>query len=296
MIELKVFLCREQRLSATIRLLPKMQAWLVLVLVCGVACGRLAPSLDIATTTSVVNSGLLEAILPQFGDYRVRVHAAGSGRSLVMLEEGTAELVISHAPAAEQQTLERHPDWRYQKLAFNRFVIVGPLNDPASVATAPNAVEAFKRMATTGESFVSRGDSSGTHERETMFWKLAGITASSDHLLTSGASMAVTLRQSASQHAYTLSDQATWWQLERELPELRQLLSDDPALLNTYAVLYSRENRKAAVLANWLIEGSGRSLIAAYRIGGRKAFEVWPSGCPGTLPDSPVCLGSSGSR
>src|SRR4030095_8467785 len=267
-------------------------AWLILALLCGVGCGGSAPSLDIATTTSVVNSGLLDAILPKFEDYRVRVHAAGSGRSLVMLAEGSAELVISHAPIAEQQALEEHPDWRYQKLAFNRFVIVGPPRDPASVATASNAVEAFKRIAKTGENFISRGDSSGTHEREMMFWKLAGITPSNDHLLTSGASMAVTLRQSASKDAYTLSDQATWWQLEHELPELRQLLGDDPALLNTYAVLYPRKNLKAAALASWLTEGPGRALIGAFQIGGRSAFEVWPSGCPGTLPNATVCAGS----
>ena len=268
------------------------QALLVLVLASGFACARPAPSLDIATTTSVVNSGLLEAILEQFEDYRVRVHAAGSGRSLAMLADGTAELVISHAPAAEQQALKSHPAWRYQKLAFNRFVIVGPLEDPASVATANSAVEAFQRIAATGEDFVSRGDSSGTHERETMFWKLAGITPSNDHVLTSGASMAVTLRQSASRHAYTLSDQATWWQLERELPELRQLLEDDPALLNTYAVLYPRDNLKAAALAAWLTEGPGRAMINAFQIGGRKAFEVWPAGCPGSQPEAVVCAGS----
>jgi tungstate transport system substrate-binding protein len=265
---------------------------IALVLATGVACSRSASSLDIATTTSVVNSGLLEAILPQFLDYRVRVHAAGSGRSLVMLAEGSAELVISHAPAAEQQALAGHPGWRYQKLAFNRFVIVGPVRDPAAVATSPAAVDAFKRIAAAGQDFVSRGDSSGTHERETMFWKLAGISPSNDHLLTSGASMAVRLRQSASKQAYTLSDQATWWQLEGELPELRQLLGDDPALLNTYALLYSRENRKAAALATWLTEGPGRALIGAYQIGGRRAYEVWPAGCPGSLPDATVCGGS----
>ena len=213
-----------------------------------------------------------------------------------MLAEGTADLVISHAPGAEQQSLKEHPDWRYQKLAFNRFVIVGPATDPASVKTAPHAVEAFTQIAKTSENFISRGDSSGTHEREMMFWKLAGVTPSGDHWLTSGASMAVTLRQSASKGAYTLSDQATWWQLERELPELRQLLSSDPALLNTYAVLYSSEDHRAAALARWLTEGLGRTLIGAYQIGGRTAFEIWPSGCPGARPDAPVCVSASGPR
>jgi tungstate transport system substrate-binding protein len=56
------------------------------------------PTLDIATTTSVVNSGLLAALLPEFASATVRVHATGSGRALEMLARGDVELVITHAP------------------------------------------------------------------------------------------------------------------------------------------------------------------------------------------------------
>jgi len=62
-------------------------------------------------------------------------------------------------------------------------------------------------------------------------------------------------------------------------------------LLNTYAVVYPGENLKAAAFAKWLTAGRGRDLIDNYRISGRKAFEVWPVGCPGTRPASPVCAG-----
>jgi tungstate transport system substrate-binding protein len=130
-------------------------------------CARAAPSLDIATTTSVVNSGLLESILPTYSDARVRVHAAGSGRSLAMLEDRTVALVISHAPIAEQEYLARHPEWRYQKLATNRFILVGPDADPAGVRRAAAAKDAFARIAASPAVFISRGDGSGTHERET---------------------------------------------------------------------------------------------------------------------------------
>src|SRR6188474_1482934 len=90
------------------------------------ACGdrKTAPrTLDVATTTSVQNSGLLEALLPHFTDSTVRVHAAGSGRALEMLKDGIVDLVISHAPETETKYVAEHPDWRYQKLAFNRFIV-----------------------------------------------------------------------------------------------------------------------------------------------------------------------------
>jgi hypothetical protein len=62
------------------------------------ACERArTPVLDIATTTSVANSGLLDTLLPRFTDATVRVQAAGSGRSLAMLAGGQADAITTHA-------------------------------------------------------------------------------------------------------------------------------------------------------------------------------------------------------
>src|ERR671911_1581246 len=133
------------------------------------------PALDIATTTSVQNSGLLDSLLPHFAPAQVRVHAAGSGRSLEMLADGVVDLVISHAPETETRYLATHADWRYRKLASNWFVIVGPKDDPARVRDAADALDAFRRIAAAPVPFVSRGDESGTHEREQGFWRSAGV-------------------------------------------------------------------------------------------------------------------------
>jgi len=119
-----------------------------------------------------------------------------------------------------------------------------------------------------------------------MLWKLAGVTPS---LLVSGASMAVTLRQADSQLVYTLTDDATWHQLQGEFGGLAELFADDPALLNTYAVIYPGENGRAAKLADWLTLGHGRELIAAFKIGDRPGFTVWPKDCPGTTPTAQLC-------
>lgn len=47
---------------------------------------------DIATTTSVQNSGLLDQLLPHYREALVRVHAAGSGRALEMLSDQIVDL------------------------------------------------------------------------------------------------------------------------------------------------------------------------------------------------------------
>ena len=243
--------------------------------------------LEIATTTSVVNSGLLEFVLPAFGQ-PVRVHAAGSGRALAMLADEIVDLVISHAPDTEERMLAAHAGWRYQKFAYNRFVILGPSSDPAGIRTADSAIDAFRRIAARDAAFVSRGDQSGTHERESALWRQAGIDPTKQRVLTSGSGMASTLRQASELSAYTLSDEATWWQLQSSL-QLEPLLQDDAVLMNTYAVIYPSNSEQAETLADWLAQGPGRERIAAFRTSGRQPFLLWPQNCPGEAPQARVC-------
>ena len=245
-------------------------------------------TLDIATTTSVQNSGLLEALLPHFDTATVRVHAAGSGRALEMLKDGIVDLVISHAPATEARYLAAHPDWSYQKLAFNRFVLVGAPADPAGVKETTNVLAAFRRIARAPVDFVSRGDGSGTHEREQILWKQAGAAPPAGRLLVSGQGMATTLRQAHEMHAYTLSDEATFWQLEKQL-DLAIVSEGDDLLLNTYAVIHPKDGETAARFAEWLTRGEGRQRIEDHRVEGRVAFQVWPEQCPGKTPDAIPC-------
>ena len=241
-----------------------------------------------ATTTSVQNSGLLESLLPHYPGATIRIHAAGSGRALAMLSDGVVDLVISHAPETEARALSEHPAWAYRKIAYNRFVLVGPSADPAQAREARDVVDAFRRMATRRAVFVSRGDESGTHERERALWTAAGVRTAEAQLRVSGQGMAVTLRQASEQQAYTLTDEATFWQLERQI-ELVRIFEADPLLLNTYAVVYPGTARTARRFATWLAEGDGRDRIAAFRVQGRVAFTTWPAGCPDTMPAALPC-------
>ena len=192
------------------------------------SCSGEPASLDIATTTSVQHSGLLEALIPHFSGATVRIHAAGSGRALAMLADGIVDLVISHAPEAEARFLAEHAAWVYRKIAYNGFVVVGPAGDPARVREARDVVDAFRMIAATRAVFVSRGDESGTHERERSLWKAAGVQPDQAQMRISGQGMAVTLRQTDEQQGYTLSDQATFWQLEHQIG-LVNSLRDRPA-------------------------------------------------------------------
>ena len=244
--------------------------------------------LDIATTTSVENSGLLNALLPHYHLATVRVHPVGSGLALKMLADGTVALVISHAPETEARYLAEHPDWVYRKIAFNHFLLLGPRDDPAHVHDAGDVVEAFRRIAASRAVFVSRGDQSGTHEREQSLWNAAAAMPSAERLLVSGASMGITLRQASERQAYTLSDDSTFWQLEPRL-DLSVLFDQDARLVNTYAVVLAPKESAAARFADWLEQGEGRKRMADYRVQNRAAFTVWPLGCRSAVPDAQPC-------
>jgi tungstate transport system substrate-binding protein len=62
---------------------------------------------------------------------------------------------------------------------YNDFVIIGPESDPAGVAGL-NVVEALTQISESENSFVSRGDDSGTHTKERSLWEAAEITPEGD--------------------------------------------------------------------------------------------------------------------
>lgn len=261
------------------------------------ACARpAAEPIVLATTTSVGNSGLLDALTPAFErdvGVAVRAHLVGSGQALRMLERGVADVAISHAPAREAGVMREHPGWFYRKIMFNDFVVVGPRGDPAGVAATRDAAGAMRRIAEQGARFVSRGDSSGTHEREGQLWKAAGARPHPDALITSGQGMAGTLRIASEMSAYTLSDRATFAQLAPAI-DLAILHEGSPELLNTYAVIVphgddGRPRRaEAAIFGRWLSGRHARDIIAGYRVRGQSAFTVWPADRPAAAPsDTP---------
>ena len=247
-------------------------------------CGRSEPSIIVATTTSVGNSGLLDAVLPSYPS-AVRVLQVGSGRALALLESSEASAAITHAPEHEATQLKRHPTWFYRKILYNDFLIVGPPGDPAKIAGTPDAAEAMKRIIHAGARFISRGDESGTHERERQLWNAAGIDSKHQQIVTAGAGMGQTLRVASGTNSYTLTDRGTF-QMSSPSLRLRDLVTGDPRLLNTYAVIVDSANEDGLRFAKWLAEGDGRSVLAGVLTSTVKGFFLWPPNHDGTRPEA----------
>jgi tungstate transport system substrate-binding protein len=262
------------------------------------ACGprESANRFTLATTTSVDNSGLLGVLLPAFRAHTgidAQVVTPGSGIALKMLADGSVEAVISHAPAREAELLRRPGGWFYRKIMFNDFVLVGPPGDPARVKEAASLDEAMRRIAASDIRFISRGDSSGTHQRERELWAHAGVVPNPERVVAAGGGMGATLRIAGTMGAYTLTDRGTWHQHSGR-GDLVVVFEGGADLLNTYAIIVRPDAQpQARTFADWLVDGDGRRVIAEHRtLSGTPAFTVWPPGCPRDSPEAVPCTGA----
>ncbi len=243
-----------------------------------VASGR---SLILATTTSVRDSGLLEVLLPDFtkqSGIEVRVIAVGTGAALRMGREGNADVLLTHAPSAEQVLIDDGVVTRRTPFMQNHFVIAGPPDDPADVAGATSPVDAIRRIARSRSNWVSRADDSGTHKRETSLFEAAGVAVDDawKGLDRTGSGMGLSLQVAGERRAYILSDIGTFLALQKRI-DLVVLSKPADSLRNVYSILQLDSTRferpiasdAAKTLEVFLISDETQDQIARY---GQKRF------------------------
>ncbi len=227
----------------------------------------------LATTTSTYDSGLLDEIVPRFEartGITVKVIAVGTGAALRMAGEGNADAVLVHAPEAEAPYVASGDLVSGRLVMTNDFVIVGPPDDPAAAAAAPDLPSALAAIAAQGR-FVSRGDDSGTHKRELALWAGAGIDPAALPREETGQGMGATLTIASERGAYTLTDRATYLAL-RDVLELAVLVQGGAGLLNVYHVHVVNPDRhdgvaaeQAEAFAAFLLEPETQALIGRFR-------------------------------
>jgi len=232
--------------------------------------------LILATTTSTQDSGLLDVLLPIFTDetgITVDVIAVGTGQAIQLGEDGNADVLLVHARAREDEFMANGHGTRREEVMYNDFVIVGPEADPAGIKGMTSAVDAFKKLAETESTFISRGDDSGTHTKELSIWKKAEIEPAGDWYVSSGQGMGEVLTMSNEQQAYTLSDRATYLARTLEGLELVVLVEGDKDLFNPYGVIAVNPDKNPAIQADlasqfidWIISVPVQEQIKAFGV------------------------------
>jgi tungstate transport system substrate-binding protein len=227
-------------------------------------------TLTLGVPTTVQDSGLLDALLPEFEraypGYRLKYVAAGSGELLALAARGDVDVLLGHSPSAEVRFMEAGHGVSRHRVMENDFVIVGAPSDPAGIIGLHDAAAALTRIRDAGAPFVSRGDDSGTHRKEIELREAAGSTAGGPGYRESGLGMGAVLRAASELGAYTLSDRATFVNLENTL-DLEVMVESDARLVNVYHVIVvkgAREPEAAQAFAEWLISEAGRRVIGTY--------------------------------
>jgi tungstate transport system substrate-binding protein len=272
----------------------------------------LAPAEDntitMSTTTSTLDSGLLDVLLPAFTadtGIKVKVVAKGTGAAIKDGMDGNVDIIFVHAKAREDKFVAEGYGVYRLPVMHNDFVIIGPLADPAGIKGIKSASDTLKKIADKKAPFISRGDDSGTHTKEQELWIKSGVALKSETrevvsegkkktirfqypeglgewYYSIGQGMGKTLTYAEEKQAYSLADRGTYLKYKlgrKEGLDLEIMVEGEPDLFNPYGIIpvspekYPQVKFKLAdKLAKWLVSEKAQKIIADYKIEGKQAF------------------------
>jgi tungstate transport system substrate-binding protein len=242
--------------------------------------------LTMATTTSTDNTGLLDYLAPKYKEatgVELKWTATGTGKALKLGENCDVDILMVHAPPAEKKFVADGFGVDRREIMYNDFVIIGPANDPAGIR-GKSIKEAMSMLEAKQAVFTSRGDNSGTHQKELSLWKSAGLPVPEKQswYVQTGQGMLATINIAAERNGYTMTDRGTYIKYEDNLkgnPPLKILVEGDAPLLNQYSVIAVNPKHCAKVkyeaaeqFINWITGAEAQQLIKNFKLLGKQLF------------------------
>jgi tungstate transport system substrate-binding protein len=240
------------------------------------------PDLILASTTSVRDTGLMDTLIPMFEQqtgYKVKPVYVGSGAALKMGQEGNADVLVVHSPAAEVTFMSNNYGInRKLIMGGNDFIIVGKPADPAGIKGMTSGTDALQKIADAKAKFYSRGDASGTDALEKSLWKKIGITVADNSTTNppwyiqggAGTGMLDLLRVVSEKGDYAITDAATYLTNQKQL-DLVIMVQGDKAMLNFYHVIEVNPDKwpkvntaGAKAFSDFLLSAQGQKAIADF--------------------------------
>jgi len=245
------------------------------ILAAAAGCQNSKPTITLATTTSTQDSGLLDVLVPMFHTQtgiEVKVVAVGSGQALELGRRGDADVLLTHAPAAEEKFMTEGWGSERRPVMHNDFVLIGPEDDPAKVKGEKSVATAFSQIAASRSTFVSRDDESGTHQKEREIWKALANDPDGVWYVRSGSGMAQAIRIADEKNAYTLADRGTYLSMRKDC-NMVVLAQGDPILMNRYSVILISPTKHSHVksdaakrFADFLRSPQTKKVIASFGV------------------------------
>ncbi len=243
-------------------------------------------TLFMATTTSTDNTGLLDYLSPHFTKdtgVTLKWTATGTGKALKLGQNCDADVLLVHAPSAEEKFVADGFGTDRREIMFNDFVIIGPSADKAKIK-GKSVTEALKFIKTSMSAFASRGDNSGTNKKELKLWKGANLPVpdKAKWYVQTGQGMLATINIAAERKAYTMTDRGTYIKYEHTNggnPPLVILVEGDKILKNQYSVVPVNpkscpkvKNTLAIEFSNWLAGKNAQKLIGDFKLLEKQLF------------------------
>lgn len=192
------------------------------------------------------------------------------------------DVVLVHAREDEDEFVRTGHGVNRRDVMYNDFVIVGPAGDPAGIRGATDARKALAKIAENEAPFVSRGDDSGTHKKEMLLWKGAGIEPSGRWYMETGQGMGATLQVAAEKRGYVLADRGTYIAYKQKA-KLDVLCEGDSLLHNPYGMIAVNPAKhpharymEAMMLIAWITSPDGQRIIESFERNGETLFHPWP--------------------
>lgn len=259
-------------------------AFLIFLFILIISTGLYAEEiLRLATTTSVYETGLLDYILPLFEKkfkVKIQVISVGSGKAIQLAKNADVDIILIHAKEAEEKFVDEGYGINRKEIAYNDYLILGPQEDPAKIRGLADAKLALGQIAQSRQTFISRGDDSGTHKMELSLWEKSGIKPEGKWYLETGQGMTLTLRVADEKNAYTIVDRATYI-TQKDKIRLIELVEGDKDLLNIYSIIALNPSKfpnvkfkLAKALINWLTSLECQQLIEDYQKNGIQLFHA----------------------
>lgn len=266
--------------------MQKKLTFLALSLITALSLNAKDNDLLMATTTSTDNTGFLDALAPvykQATGVELKWVAVGTGAALELGKSCDADVLFVHSPKVEKEYVKDGYGIDRTPVMYNDYVLIGD-KDLATKFKDKNLSQSFKIIKDENIKFFSRGDKSGTHNKETSVWKsLTGDVPNKEAWYNeTGQGMISTINITAEQKGVTLTDRGTFIKYEDGFKNGAPLViinEGDNNLKNYYSVMAVNpqkckkadiENTKEFI--NWIVSDEGQKFIANFKLMGKSLF------------------------
>ena len=242
--------------------------------------------LVMATTTSTDNTGLLDAIYPAYKaetGVDIKWTAVGTGAALKLGENCDADILFVHSPKVEKEFVEKGFGIDRTPVMYNDFILIAD-KSIAPKFKGKDLKGSFELIKAEKIKFFSRGDKSGTDNKEKGIWKKVdgAVPENEAWYNQTGQGMIATINAAAEQKGVTFTDRGTYIKYEdnkKGNPDMVIINEGDNDLKNFYSVIAvnpkhcpKADYENAQRFIKWITSEKGQKFVGDFKLLNKPLF------------------------